>query len=68
MWARATRTRSFCRIHVCLIKVNACLTPATLSTQESARGEAEGTISASHFLRSEQLFDLFVSLTPYINL
>ena len=70
MWARATRTRPrpLCRVNVCLIKVNACPTPATLWAQESAQGEAEGTVSASHFLRSEQLFDLFVSLTPYVNL
>jgi hypothetical protein len=32
------------------------------------QGEAEGTVSGSHFLGSEQLFDLFVPLTPYVNL
>jgi hypothetical protein len=32
------------------------------------RGETEGTVSASHFLPNEQLFDLFVSLAPYVNL
>ena len=64
----ATCTRPFCRIHVGLIKVNTRATPATWLAQDSAQGEAEGEVSASHFLRSEQLFDLFVSLTPYVNL